>query len=507
MGLRRDCGSTLEQVGEPQQVVAREVSEFVFEGAIQNFPSPFVEKDNVNYLAGIREIGVRNEYTDGRDIPRLRIHSVEFEGPLYSEWPPRHHRKIFIDSPNRSDHAIYAKEVLHAFTTRAYRRPVSETELSMIVKVWKESFDQDRDFQRSIQDALLVALTSPQFLFLIEKSESPDSETIAPYELATKLSYFLWNSAPDQRLLELAKADRLMSMLDIEIDRMIADVKFREFTREFASQWLSLDKFDVVEIDEKRFPQLTRYTRQQLRKEPVHFLQYLIEKNLPLSNLIQSDFILANDIVASYYGLSGRGERGFDFVPLLHGKEHLGGILSQSSILAGLSNGRESNPVKRGAWFARKMIAEPPDDPPPNVPELKDGEDGQKHSLRTRLEMHRSQKTCAKCHSGIDPWGIAFEGFDAAGSIKKEAVDLQTKLPDGTELKDFQAFREYLVNQRMDRLAFSFLKHLASYATGRSLSYNEIAFLEDASLKWKEKEYRMRDMIRFIVKSDLFLQK
>ncbi|MCP3696866.1 MAG: DUF1592 domain-containing protein, partial [Planctomycetaceae bacterium] len=182
-----------------------------------------------------------------------------------------------------------------------------------------------------------------------------------------------------------------------QISRMIQDSRFQQFTREFTSQWLSLNNFDVVEIDRKRYPRLTRDTRIHLRQEPIQFLQYLLRKNLPLKNLVDSDFIVANDVVASYYDLSKKTESGFDFVAVSHQDKHLGGILSQASILAGLSDGRESNPIKRGAWLARKIIAEPPDDPPPNVPDL--AEIDAKLSLRERLERHRNQKGCVKCHA------------------------------------------------------------------------------------------------------------
>lgn len=506
VGLRRDCGSTLTQVGEPQTVSAHRFQDLVFEGAISNYPSPDVEKDNVNYLAGVREIGVRSEYTDGRDMPRLLIRSVEFEGPFYESWPPATHQKIFVETNNKDDLAAYAREVLRNFATRAFRRPISDAEEAAIFAVWQDSFEGSGDFRQSIKDALLVVLTSPQFLFLIENSSSPDPQPLESHELASKLSYFLWNAAPDQRLLELAKANRLHESLDSEIERMIQDSRFAQFANEFTTQWLSLDKFDVVEVDQKQYPRLTRDTRTQLRREPVQFLQYLIRHNLPLRNLIQSDFILANEVVASYYDLGSQTESGFEFIPIRHESAHLGGVLAQAGILAGLSNGRESNPVKRGAWLARKIIAEPPDDPPPNVPALPE-DDGVELSLREKLEQHRNQEGCAKCHSGIDPWGLPLEQFDAGGLFKLKAVDARSTLPDQTEVEDANDLKAYLANKRIDQVAFSFMKHLASYATGRSLTYNEIEFLREKGLELRPDGYRMQDMVRFVVKSDLFLEK
>ena len=531
LGLRRDCGSTLTRVGEPRPVSNGELQEFVFEGAINDFPTPDVERDNVNYLAGIREIGVRSEYTDGRDMPRLLVRSIEFEGPFYESWPPATHRHIFIESPvgralqpvvpkdqatetttgksarPTASESAYAQDVIRSFATRAFRRPVTTSELETLVGVWKNSFADKGHFRQSIKDTLLVVLTSPQFLFLIENSSSPAAEDLDAYELASKLSYFLWNAPPDQRLLELAAKNALHQSLDAEIERMIRDPRFGQFVTEFVSQWLSLDKFDVVAVDAQRFPKLTRDTRTQLRQEPIQFLRYLIEQNLPLRNVVQSDFLVANEVTASYYNLADRTESGFRFVPLKHENENLGGVLTQASILAGLSDGRESNPIKRGAWLARKIIAEPPEDPPPNVPQLKE-DDGAKLTLREKLKRHRNQKGCAKCHSGIDPWGIPFETFDAGGLFKKDpGIDARSTLPDKAEIKDLNGLKAYLAHNRIDQVAFSFLKHAACYAVGRRLTYNELVFLQEQCVPLKSNDYRMQELLRFVIKSDLFLKK
>lgn len=506
MGLRRDCGSALTQVEKVQAVSSAELKEFVFEGEISNFPRPDVEKDNVNYLAGIREIAVRSEFTDGRDMPRLLIRSIDFEGPLYETWPPVSHRKIFVDSNRKNDQTVYAQEVIRSFATRAFHRPVTKDEEAAFFNVWQESFNNNRDFQQSIKDTLLVILTSPQFLFLIETSDSPDPEPLDSYELAAKLSYFLWDTGPDDQLLELAAENRLYDALDSQIERLIQDSRFAQFVDEFASQWLNLDKLDVLDVDRKQYPNLTLHVKTGLRKEPVQFLQYLIQNNLPLKNLIQSDFIMANEVVANYYDLADRTESGLEFVAIRHENENLGGLLSQAGILAGLSDGRESNPIKRGAWLARKIIAEPPDDPPPNVPDLE--EDTTHLTLRERLQLHRDQQGCAKCHAGIDPWGFPFEQVDAGGLWKQDVeVDSRSTLPDGTELAGLQELKLYLAVRRLDQVTFSFLKHLSSYAIGRSLRYNEIEFLREKSVQLSAAQSGMQEMVRFVIKSEMFLEK
>jgi hypothetical protein len=481
--------------------------EFVFTGAINDFPSPDVEPNNVNYLAGVREIAVRSEYTDGRDMPRLLVRSVEFEGPYHSEWPPDTHRDMFIDSPNKTDPETYASEILQSFATRAFRRPATNEERSTLAAIWRESYLEKKDFRASIKNALLAVLTSPQFLFLIEESAGPQREDLSEYELASKLSYFLGNGPPDRQLLELAATNRLRPSLDREVDRLTADARFGQAMHEFVSQWLNLDKFDVVAIDGKRYPELTREAKAELRQEPVRFVQYLIQHNLPLRYLVDSDFIVADEAIASYYGLGDRTESGMDFVPVRHEKRELGGLLCQAAVLSGLSDGRESNPVKRGAWFARKIIAEPPNDPPPNVPKLPE-DDGSHLTLRQKLERHRNQEGCRKCHSGIDPWGLPFEQYDAAGRFKKGvSIDAKSKLPDGGEVEDLHALKSHLVTDRLDQVAFSFLKHLACYATGRSLTYNELEFLRNESRRLRPSDYPMLDLVKFVIKSDIFMKK
>ena len=505
LGLRRDCGSTFAPVQEPVEVRDRMLRDYVFEGAINNYPSDDVQTENDNYLAGVREIGVRSEYTDGRERPRLRIRSVEFEGPYYESWPPKTHRRIFMDSANKDQPEVYAREILRAFAGRAYRRPVTKSEEASLLEVWKGAFAAQRDFRQSIKDTLLIVLTSPQFLFLIEQSDSPKPESLTEHELASKVSYFLWNTAPDPRLRQLATEGKLHAALDTEITRLIRDDRFEQFTDEFASQWLSLEKFDVVEMDYKRFPRLTRDVRLHLRREPVALLQYLIRENLPARHLLQSDFIMANEVTAAYYGLGDQTENGFTFTPVAHGRKHLGGLLAQTSILAGLSDGREANAVKRGAWLARKIIAEPPDDPPPNVPGIE--EIDPELPLRERLSLHRNHKGCAGCHAGIDPWGVPLEQFDAAGFFRTDYKDAGAKLPDKTEVADYLALRSYLVGPRMDRVAFSVLKHLATYASGRTLTYNELVFLEEKGPNLRQSGYRMQDLVRFVICSDIFLKK
>lgn len=521
MGLRRDCGSTLTQVQQPVAVPDDVLRDYVFEGAINDYPSPDVEKNNVNYLAGIREIGVRHEYTDGRDIPRMLIRSVEFEGPIYDAWPPESHRRIFVESSHQAGLPeiqlleqqkapslrleAYASDIILNFAARAFRRPVKENERERLMKVWRESWDASHLFRSSIRDVLQVVLTSPQFLFLIEESGSPEAEPLNDHELASRLSYIFWNAPPDQQLERLAVNGELRSQLNEQFDRLLNDERADRFVQQFASEWFALDRFDVVATDGDRFPKLTRDTKTQLRREPAAYLRHMLQENLPIRSLVASDFIVANDVVAQYYGVPS--ECGLDFQRVAVKDSHLGGIMTQASVLAGLSNGREPNPIKRGAWLARRIVAEPPDDPPPNVPKLPEN-DGSTLTLRQKLEQHRNQEGCAKCHSGIDPWGLPFEEYDASGKFQERPADsVASTLPDGTRVNGVRGLKRYLSEDRLDQVAFSFLKHFVVYVNGRPLSYSDHCRLKAMSTSLRSGDYPIRDVMKAALASDLCLTK
>lgn len=506
MGLRTDVGARLARFDGPKPVTSSTIQRYSFRAPISSFAAPDTEESNENYLAGLREIAIRSEPTDSRQIPRVLVRAVEIEGPYYESWPPKGHRNVFIASQNKDKPELYAREVLENFSTLAFRRPPIENEIGSLLQVWRESYNRTSDFQLSIRHALLVVLTSPQFLFLTEESSSPAPEPLSSYELAAKLSYFLWNTTPDAKLLSLAQNEELREDLSSEVTRMIGDERFQQFTNEFVAQWLSLDKFDVVKINRSKLPRLIREVKRELRKEPIHFVTHLLRNNLPVRNLVDSDFIVANEVVAGYYGIGNRVHRGYRFVPVRHESETLGGVLTQAAILSGLSDGSESNPIKRGAWLARKIVADPPEPPPPNVPELPSETKGA--TLRERLEQHRNQKGCANCHQKIDPWGLPFEQYDAGGLFKKQQVDASIILPDQTVISDAKSLKRYLAEDRIDQVAYSFLMHLASYATGRKLTFNEREYLKTEGRKQlKSAGYLMKDCVVFVIESPIFLEK
>ncbi|MEN9362000.1 MAG: hypothetical protein RL095_3535 [Verrucomicrobiota bacterium] len=505
LGFRRDDGHSLVPVRMPDEVKSSTPQIYTFEGSINDFPAPSMVEENDNYLAGLREIGVRSEYTDGRDVPRLLVQSVEFEGPVYDSWPPKSHSDIFIASPHQDQPETYAREILAAFMPRAWRRSVSPGEIEAMLKIWKDAYAAKPDFRAAVKDALLCVLTSPQFLYLIEDSPSPAKEDLSGTELAAKISYALWNRPPESALIAAAESGALRRELPSRLQKMLLDSRAEQGLETFVRQWLQLDKFDTVAVDERKFKDLHKNARAQLRREPVEFVKHLLRQNLPVSHLVESDFIMANDLTAAYYKLPSPNS-GFDFVPVSTAtRRELGGLLSQVALLTGLSDGHESHPVKRGAWLARKIVAEPPGDPPPNVPGI-DKSGSKEMTLRQRLELHRSQPGCVKCHEKIDPWGIPFETFDAAGRYKPKAA-ADAKLPDGTEVKDLDGLKAYLAKQRPDQIAYSFMKHFASYAAGRSLSYGEEVWLRAEATRLIKEGAKMQDLALFVLQSDVVIKK
>jgi PAS domain-containing protein len=506
LGFRRDCGSSFAPVGPPRLVTSTEPEVFSFVGAIRDFPLPALPEANANYLAGVREIAVRSEYVDSGDMPRLLIHSVEFEGPYYETWPPKTHRDLLATETETLGTREHARELLTRFISRAWRRTPKEKDLAFALGVFDDAHEESGEFQTAAEEALLATMASPEFLLLIEASETPDPEPLTDAELASKLSYFFYGGPPDADLRSLAATNDLRANLDAVIDRLIEDPRFDVAIEEFVYQWLQLDKFDTVEVDRDRHKRFRRHARNQLKREPIEFVLHLLHEDLGIANLVESDFLVVNDAVAEYYGIEEREPTGLEFAPVLHNDPNRGGLLTQTAILAGLSDGRESNPVKRGAWLARKIIAEPPADPPPNVPDLEAAGGGLDLSLREKLELHRNQEGCRKCHEKIDPWGIPLESMDAIGFPQPKA-DPRSELPDGTHVADLNALKSYLANERLDQVAFSFMKHLASYAIGRSLSYSEIEDLRAQAVTLRAVGYRMKDVIRFVVTRDFFLMK
>lgn len=507
VGLRRDCGSTLNPVGPAQRVESSDWQDLVFEGEIENFPSPDVEKDNVNYLAGIREIGVRSEYYDGRPVPRLCIAKISFEGPYLTQWPPASHQQIAGTRSLESIDQIEVREQLGRLATRMFRRPATADEIEHLLKVYQQAKLGGSTNPEAYRDAATVVLASPSAFFLHEASTSDEAEALSEWEMASKLSYFLWNGPPDDSLLKLAETGQLKERLDHQIDRLLADPRRDRFLQTFVRQWLQLEKLDLLSIDRKTYPEWTRDLKASLRQEPIAWLGHLLDQDLPASHLVDSPWLMANEVTAAFYKLPDRPSGGPSFEPLRTDRAQLGGLLGQAGLMAALGDGRQSNPIKRGAWLAKKLVDRPPEDPPPNIPKLPEG-DISRETFLEKLDRHRNQPGCAACHEKIDPWGIPLQNYNASGVF----VDLPTSettslLSDGTKITNAIELKKHLAGQLADQVAWSFARHLVCYAIGRDLTYAESVQLKAQVETLAAAGYPMRGLLRTVIHSDAFMTK
>ncbi|WP_334313465.1 DUF1592 domain-containing protein [Psychrosphaera algicola] len=300
---------------------------------------------------------------------------------------------MFIESANKNNPEIYANEIITQFVSNAYRRPATAEEVMFYFNYWQNIKDDYSSFEESIKETLVAVLCSTNFLFIYQaddeqmKAELTDSVTQAApvittskvsdettrqmhqYALASRLSYFLWNSPPDNELLMLAKHGQLESQLETQMKRMINDDKVMRFIDVFTSQWLRLDRQKNQSVDIATYPDYTRFIKQDMALETQHFIRILLQENLPALNLVKADFTMLNQNLAEFYGIEE--VRGSEFVKVLLGEDNArGGLLSQGTFLTGHADGVHSHPVKRAVWLKEKILGDSPPPPPPNVPEL-----------------------------------------------------------------------------------------------------------------------------------------
>ena len=457
-------------------------------------------------------IGLWNDYLvkSKSDFgPPLLIHSVEVEAPYYPQWPPKHHTDILFDSPNRDDLTTYTREVLTRFIERAYRRPLRKGELDRYMAHW-ETVRHDHDlYEDSIREVLVAVVCSPNFLFLTEPIEADDRQQEKNYSLASKLSYFLWDSAPDQELLNLASNDRLKEELEPQVDRMISDPKIWRMVRAFTYEWLRIDRQQLMDTDTVSFPDFTRFVKEDMPEETFHFVHHVLTTNQSILEFIDSDFAMLNQNLAEFYGVDNVKGSFFRPVALPDGS-HRGGLLSQGAFLNGHSDGVEPHPIKRAVWLKEKILGDPAPPPPPNVPELDPETPGfEDLTLKEQLELHRNKASCLDCHRKIDPYGVVFEELDAVGRFRKSSsekpVDAVSILPDGQRVEGLEGIKKYLLENQKENVARSLVEHLFAYANGRDVTFadeSEIQQIVDLVIK---DNYRFRSVVKGIVLSRSFL--
>lgn len=418
------------------------------------------------------------------------IDSAEFEGPLPR--PP------LISSRNAGDE-------IDKFATRAFRRPATATELATYEGLFEGFRGNGATFEEAIRETFAAILVSPSFLYINEPGKS---DSLSDYQLATRLSFFLWSTQPDKRLLELASLGELAKrdVLAGEVERMLKHPKSDEFIERFAYQWFGLDALQRVAVNPNTFPDFEESLKSDFRKEVQEVFAEVVRNDLTALELLDSNWTMVSRNLAAHYGIKGPRSSRFERVLLPAGSPH-GGILGQAAFHLIGSDGDESHPIKRAVWILDRLLDDPPGSPPPDAPELdSENPDLAKLSLREQLEAHRKKESCNNCHRGIDPWGLPLEEFNALGHWRKrrENEPVPVLLPDGSEVTDTATLKKFLIEKKREWFARSAVRRLTTYALGRSTDLGDREAIDVLTRAFEKHGYRFRPLIVELVCSEMF---
>ncbi len=446
----------------------------------------------------------------GEEPLSLLIDHIEISAPFYEQWPPKTHTDIFVDNGNKNDEQIYGREVLTRFLRRVWRRPVTSQEVDQFMALFMKYRPGFSNFEDAMLEVLATALATPEFLYLTQKIDPRSADTRTPisdWELASRLSIFLWSSIPDDELLDVAAQGNLREpgVLKAQVKRMLADSRSQRFARNFVRQWLGLDGLDsVVHVTDSSLTEA-------MQEEPIAFFDDVLRRNGSIMDFIHSDFAIVNERLAAHYRIRGVYGPHFRRVAI-EPQTNRGGLLTGAAILTMNSDGTDSHPLKRGVWMLERILHDPPPPPPPNVPEV-DLTDPAilKMTLKERIADHRNKAACISCHSRIDPWGIAFENYDALGSyrtqIKNQPVDATSELFNKQTLAGMDGLKRYLLTDRQDQLARAMVHKLTAYALGRPLSFGDHADIDDLTAQFRKTDDRLGDLVHLIISSKIFNSK
>ena len=459
---------------------------------------------------------------EGEELPQLFIEHIWTEGPL--ETRPASQIMLLKCSPDKPQ-AEQTREVLTRLLSRGYRRTATPQEIESMAKIVDQAVAGGEKWEAGIQWAVQAVLCSPKFLFRVELDDRPDSPEARPideFHLASRLSYFLWNTMPDDELFDLARRGELSKNLEPQVLRMLKDPRASAaLVDQFAMQWLQLKRLELIAPDGKLFPDFNAGLRLAMLKETRLFLEAIVQEDRSLLDLLSADFTFLNEPLARHYGIAdtngnlagkkperdkGQPIRGGDFVRVNLTNTGRGGLLTQASVLTVTSNPTRTSPVKRGRWVFEQLLGTPPPPPPPNVPELEQGEK-LTGSLRQRMEQHRANPSCANCHARMDPLGFAFENFDAIGRFREKdgefVIDPAGELPTGEKFSGPTELKEVL-KTRQNLFARCITEKLLTYALGRGLEYYDRPAVDRITTALAQNGYRFSTLIVEIVKSEPF---
>ena len=419
--------------------------------------------------------------------------------------------KIFVCHPqNAADEPACAKQVLSTLMRRAYRRPVNDSDVAKLMPFY-ENGKKDSTFDHGVETALERLLVSPQFLYRIERDPAGaalgSTYRISDLELASRLSFFLWSSGPDDELLNLAVAGKLKQpeVLEKQVRRMMADSRSESLVTNFAAQWLFLRDVEVKQPDLFLFRDFDEGLRRSFERETELFLDSILRENRSVKELLTANYTFLNERLAEHYGIPNIKGSEFRRITLPEGS-HRGGLLSQGSVLTLTSYSTRTSPVLRGKYVLENLLASPPPPPPPNVPSLKTegNKSGEELSLREAMVQHRAQPACANCHARMDPIGFAMENFDAVGKWRDQdagkPIDVSSKLTDGSIVDGVAGVRN-LVLGNPERFAGAVTEKLLMYATGRNVQYFDAPAIRRIVREAAANDYKFSDLVLGITQS------
>lgn len=484
---------------------------FIFPNGTLNVRSAF--RQTFAEYASLLDVELANDYQNRRYItlkygklPHIRIHTVEISGPYLEEWPPLPQQIVLGGKPFSPERA---EGLLHQFASRAYRRPATDAETQEVVRFYRERVENGIPAFDAFKDGLKRILCAPGFIYMHEPADGIG--TLSDYALASRLSYFLWSSMPDDELRQLAADGRLSdpSVLRTQVRRMLKDEKAQALVHTFVDRFLTLKDLGSQPPDRRRFKlYYERYLQKYMYEETERFIDYCFRENRPLTDLIDADYSFINESLAELYGYED--VRGLNFRKIDIGDSMRKGILGHASILTVTANGIDTSPVIRGVWLLDTILGTPPSPPPPDV-EPFDPDTRGAVSLRDQLEKHRQNPTCYDCHRKIDPLGFALESFDPIGKLRTEydnklPVDTSGRLPDGSSFHSAAELKRILL-QRRPQMIRSFTRKWLSFATGRGMELADRQEIDAIVEQLHDRGDGFRDLIELVALSDIMRKK
>ena len=435
---------------------------------------------------------------------------IEWEGPLVTE-AEKSQREGVLPSDDATPELV--AEHLGRFAERAWRRPVKQEELKDYLETYRVERESGEKAAAAYRIALQSILTSRNFIYLVE-GEPEARERLTDWELASRLSYFLWSSMPDDALFTAATSGDLNGEgLEKEVDRMMTDDRINRFIDDFSRQWLQLHRVGMFPPDKKLYAAYDDWLETSMRQEPVEYFREMLTKNLPIDSFLASDWTMANARLCDFYGLSEPKTGGFERVSLKP-EDHRGGLLTMGAVLGLTSDGTRHRPVHRGVWLSEAIFNRTPPAPPANVDPIEPiPPKGTKITIRQRIEAHATNASCAACHRNIDPLGLAFDQYDAIGQWRTREqvaagvgedplVDASGVMPNGRPFTGSVEFKQLLLEDR-DKVARAFIEHLCTYALRRVLTVDDRDDLKSIQEEAKKNQYRVKDIVRAVALSDL----